>query len=151
MIGRVAVKRTVVSAMVISLLLPCIGLAREKMPTKEERAARQVKMNGQVNALLARELGLPLAAIEHARGRDYPFGHAIFFAVVAKMAKVKIKDVVDLSDKGLTWGQICEKFGLDPIEVMAEKKRIFKKVRDSVGIPSPTSKEWHKLLAVHPE
>ena len=65
--------------------------------------ANLARINGQANAFLAGELGVPLASIKSARQEGYPFSYALFFACAASKGGVKVRQVVELYDSGLNW------------------------------------------------
>ena len=147
--------RKIISVMVvICVMSPGLAFSKEKAPTEEELAAAHVRISGQANAFLAKELGVPLAAIRSARDMDYPFTNTLFFAVVLSMAKgeAKMKDVIALSEEGLSSKEICERYSLDYVAVVREERRIFRKMRDA-GLEAPylTEKEWNKLFTLRPK
>ncbi len=143
--------RALVSILMFNFFL--LSAAHAYEPAEAEKV-HYARVNGQVNAFLAKELGVPLAAIKQARDRDYPFSYAFFFAVVVSQGKgkAKMKDVLDMHDEGVTWGEICIEFGLDLRVLSEEMKRVFRKMIDSgLDVPPQTYKERKKLFEIGPK
>ncbi len=144
-------KKAFSAAMVVGLLLVTTAIAHE--PAKEQKE-KHLRVNAQANAFLAKELGVPLAAIQNARGMDYPFSNTLFFAVVISQTrgKAKMKDVVVLSEAGRSWGEICEQYGLDYEVMVTERRRVLKRMRQAgIEVPGVTDEEWQKLFDLKPE
>ena len=143
--------RALVSILALNFIL--LSTAHSYQPTKAQKEKHQ-RVNAQANAFLAKELGVPLAAIQNARGMDYPFSNTLFFAVVVSQArgKAKMKDVVVLSEAGRSWGEICEQYGLDYKIMVAARGRVLKKMRQAgIEVPGVTDEEWQKLFDLKPE